>query len=96
MLQVLVPSAGLEPAIFTLEGCRSIQLSYEGVERVRGIEPLFSVWKTDVLPLNYTRLSHKLVGVARLERATSRSQSVRSSQLSYTPTWCRGGGSVTS
>ena len=24
-------------------------------ERVKGIEPSLSVWKTDVLPLNYTR-----------------------------------------
>ena len=26
------------------------------VERVKGIEPSFSAWEADVLPLNYTRL----------------------------------------
>jgi hypothetical protein len=26
-----------------------------GVERVTGIEPAFSAWEADVLPLNYTR-----------------------------------------
>ena len=26
------------------------------VERVTGIEPAFSAWEADVLPLNYTRL----------------------------------------
>jgi hypothetical protein len=27
------------------------------VERVKGIEPSFSAWEADVLPLNYTRFS---------------------------------------
>ena len=27
----------------------------EGLERVTGIEPAFSAWEADVLPLNYTR-----------------------------------------
>jgi hypothetical protein len=27
----------------------------DGVERVTGIEPAFSAWEADVLPLNYTR-----------------------------------------
>ena len=26
-----------------------------GLERVKGIEPSFSAWEADVLPLNYTR-----------------------------------------
>ena len=26
-----------------------------GVERVRGIEPPYSAWEADILPLNYTR-----------------------------------------
>jgi hypothetical protein len=26
------------------------------MERVRGIEPLLSAWKAEVLPLNYTRI----------------------------------------
>ena len=27
------------------------------LERVKGIEPSFSAWEADVLPLNYTRFS---------------------------------------
>ena len=27
-----------------------------GLERVRGIEPPYSAWEADVLPLNYTRV----------------------------------------
>ena len=26
------------------------------VERVKGIEPSYSAWEADVLPLNYTRI----------------------------------------
>ena len=33
-------------------------------ERVTGIEPAFSAWEADVLPLNYTRQNGRL-GVAR-------------------------------
>lgn len=29
------------------------------MERVAGIEPAYSAWKADVLPLNYTRLDQK-------------------------------------
>ena len=29
---------------------------YGLVERVMGIEPTFSAWEADVLPLNYTRV----------------------------------------
>src|SRR5476649_2383762 len=39
------------------------QLSYVGrihMERVMGIEPTPSAWKTEVLPLNYTRLSCRI------------------------------------
>ena len=28
----------------------------EKLERVTGIEPAYSAWKADVLPLNYTRV----------------------------------------
>lgn len=28
------------------------------LERVRGIEPPYSAWEADVLPLNYTRISY--------------------------------------
>ena len=27
----------------------------EGLERMEGIEPSYSAWEADVLPLNYTR-----------------------------------------
>ena len=56
---------GLEPPAYCLEGSCSIQLSYWRtsaaplaawiLERVMGIEPTFSAWKADILPLNYTR-----------------------------------------
>ena len=29
------------------------------VERVTGIEPAFSAWEADVLPLNYTRVAER-------------------------------------
>jgi hypothetical protein len=32
--------------------------SPEKMERVTGIEPAFSAWEADVLPLNYTRRFH--------------------------------------
>lgn len=28
------------------------------LERVRGIEPPYSAWEADVLPLNYTRINY--------------------------------------
>ena len=34
-----------------------------GLERVKGIEPSFSAWEADVLPLNYTRDDRYKVGV---------------------------------
>ena len=58
---------GLEPPTYCLEGSCSIQLSYKRMhiqknrapkcpmERVMGIEPTWSAWKAEVLPLNYTR-----------------------------------------
>ncbi len=35
----------------------------EGMERVMGIEPTFSAWEADVLPLNYTRCDVASPGV---------------------------------
>lgn len=29
------------------------------MERVKGIEPSYSAWEADVLPLNYTRISEQ-------------------------------------
>ena len=35
---------------------------YAELERVTGIEPAFSAWEADVLPLNYTRITYCRVG----------------------------------
>ena len=49
------------------------------LERVAGIEPAWSAWKADTLPLCYTRILYtRVVGDARFELTTSRSQSGRS------------------
>ena len=33
------------------------------MERVKGIEPSFSAWEADVLPLNYTRIFAQYPGI---------------------------------
>ena len=58
------------------------------LERGTGIEPVSSVWKTEVLPLNYPRKSFSFsreIGTARFELTTSASQTQRSTKLSYVP-----------
>ena len=41
-------------------GCGVVQAGLaRGVERVMGIEPTFSAWEADVLPLNYTRMDEQ-------------------------------------
>lgn len=37
-------------------------------ERVMGIEPTFSAWEADVLPLNYTRKSRIIRGTGEFYR----------------------------
>ncbi len=39
------------------------------MERVTGIEPAFSAWEADVLPLNYTRERSDATKGAQLESA---------------------------
>ena len=43
------------PAVYLLLNTQNEHL----MERVAGIEPAYSAWKADVLPLNYTRLDQK-------------------------------------
>ena len=47
-----------------------------------GIEPTYSAWKADVLPLNYTRIQ---IGVTGFEPATPWSQTRCSSQTEPHP-----------
>jgi hypothetical protein len=42
------------------------------VERVTGIEPAFSAWEADVLPLNYTRADAAMLAKALLSGANAR------------------------
>ena len=85
-------SKGFEPPTHGLEGRCSIQLSYRLIEQVMGIEPTYSAWKADVLPLNHTCISccvqktdKYLIGVTGFEPATSWSQTRRSSQTEPHP-----------
>ena len=59
VLLLLARQKGFEPLTHGLEGRCSILLSYWRIcnflERVKGIEPSFSAWKADTLPLSYTR-----------------------------------------
>ena len=48
---------GLRHARIVLSVVRSPYVSRHHMERVTGIEPAFSAWEADVLPLNYTRRS---------------------------------------
>ncbi|CAI8699393.1 hypothetical protein EMIT074MI3_10006 [Bacillus licheniformis] len=41
------------------------------MERVMGIEPTTSAWKAEVLPLNYTRISHGAVDGNRTHECQS-------------------------
>ena len=55
------------------------------MERVRGIEPLSSAWKADIISHYTIPAFIKLVGVRGLEPPTSSSQTTRASQLRHTP-----------
>ena len=49
MILSLVPPARLELATLSLEVSCSIQLSYGGMVRDTGVEPVSKVWKTFIL-----------------------------------------------
>ena len=42
------------------------QLSHSRKKRVMGIEPTYSAWKADVLPLNYTRKRYSYILIKKL------------------------------
>ncbi len=44
----------VEPRVFSKHFGSALTF-FSGMERVKGIEPSFSAWEADVLPLNYTR-----------------------------------------
>jgi hypothetical protein len=44
------------PGGIVFSGSTAICSVLTGLERVTGIEPAFSAWEADVLPLNYTRV----------------------------------------
>ena len=103
--EILVRRQGLEPQTIRLKVGHSSQLSYRRnvviLEPTAGIEPAFSAWKADVLPLNYidsvaTDLVRGLnlyvglngcyfVGVEGFEPPTSSLSVTCSNQLSHTP-----------
>ncbi len=39
------------------------------MERVKGIEPSYSAWEADVLPLNYTRIADFLIILYRMRKS---------------------------
>ena len=44
------------------------------MERVRGIEPPYSAWEADVLPLNYTRIGCIIPRFVRLDKSAYRKE----------------------
>ncbi len=44
--------------LFSPKNKKLLQKGSSVVERVMGIEPTYSAWEADVLPLNYTRVGH--------------------------------------
>ena len=51
----MVPVEGLEPPRSCLKDRFSTKLSYTGVERLTGVEPVSPAWHPGVLPLNQSR-----------------------------------------
>lgn len=56
---------GFEPTTSTLATLRSTKLSYYRMERVTGIEPVITEWKSVVLPSYTTLASYTPVYVKR-------------------------------
>ena len=44
------------------------------LERVKGIEPSYSAWEADVLPLNYTRIECIIPRLVRLDKSAYREE----------------------
>ena len=68
-------------------------------ERVTGIEPAFSAWEADVLPLNYTRVRTRTVRRGVTARHTTLASTIdayrtfagTTNTTTPTPSWCRRG-----
>ena len=59
------------------------------LERVPGIEPGYSAWKADILPLNYTRIYYKFNGRGDRDRTCDLMVPNHArSHLRHTPKWC--------
>ena len=66
-------SRARSPAGWVILGRVSIAVT----ERVTGIEPAFSAWEADVLPLNYTRRTDEIVPTRPTVRLWSRGSAGR-------------------
>ena len=55
-----------------------------GLERVMGIEPTFSAWKADILPLNYTRASRARAAFCQLSNSSTEAEGLSRAFLKIT------------
>ena len=52
-----------------------------GVERVKGIEPSYSAWEADVLPLNYTRMDRTTMILAHSAEKIKRGEGKKTDRI---------------